>query len=307
MLARTLVAAQVKATERRPGRTPVRVVTAAMNRPAAVKAATISRRMLEVARPSTPSSCSKTAKWTHAVSVANVSSTADETLLSATPDELDLAFVRDGSLYVAHRAKVSSTFDIGQPVVIPTGWTVRAGASLSADGKRLLLSGDGESKLGELTRSNRGGAFSAEVDTTAFAQVNQDALYTGKIYAFPAVSPGDDQLFYNSAFPSGGSSVVISTRTGEAAWSTPQTVAGGTLDGKSGSRRLPSSVSADARTLFYFNEESMNEEARWRDSALPNSPLYDMLSLGERRGAVPNSACDRLYSESDSDVVVETD
>ncbi|MET0791428.1 MAG: hypothetical protein ABW061_07895, partial [Polyangiaceae bacterium] len=72
-------------------------------------------------------------------------------------------------------------------------------------------------------------------------------------------------------------------------------------------RRLPNSLSADALTLFYFNEESMQEEARWRDTTVPSSLLYDMQSLGERRGATPNAACDRLYSALDGDVVAEKD
>ena len=59
--------------------------------------------------------------------------------------------------------------------------------------------------------------------------------------------------------------------------------------------------------MFYFNEESAHEEARFRATSALTSALYDMLSLGERRGATPNSACDRLYSESNSDVVVEKD
>ncbi len=254
-----------------------------------------------------PAVCSKIASWSDSVSVQNVSSDLGEILLSMTADELDLAFLRVGLLYVAHRATRSADFEIGDPIGIPASWTVAAGASLSGDGKRLLLSGDGVSKLGELTRSSRTAAFGTTVDTTAFSMVNQDAQYTGKLYAAPAVSPGDDQLFFNSAFPDGGSNVVVSTRKGSEPWSTPSIVSSHELDGDTGMRRLPNSVSSDALTLFYFNEESMQEEARWRDTAVLNSPLYDMMSLGERRGATPNSTCDRLYSEFDSDVVVEKD
>ena len=254
-----------------------------------------------------PPVCSKVASWSGRISVGNVSSDLGETLLSVTADELDLAFLRSGLLYVAHRATRSAEFELTDPIAIPGGWTVATGASLSGDGKRLLLSGDGESKLGELTRSSRTAAFGSTVDTTAFSAVNQDALYTGKMYAAPAVSAGDDQLFFNSAFPDGGSNVVVSTRKGSEAWSAPSIVSSPALDGDTGMRRLPSSVSSDALTLFYFNEESMHEEARWRDTAVLNSPLSDMMSLGERRGATPNSSCDRLYSEFDSDVVVEKD
>jgi hypothetical protein len=240
--------------------------------------------------------------------VASVSSAADEVLLSMTPDELDLAFLRGGMLYVAHRAAASAAFAVGSPVAIPAGWSASQGAGLSPDGKRLLLVSDpDQKKLGELSRASRDDAFAGAVDETAFQAVNDDAVYTGKLYAFPVVSSGDNQLFFNSAFPMGASTVVVATRSGSAAWKAPVQLTSKLLDGGATTRRLPSGVSADARTLFYFNEESMAEEARFRDTASVASPLYDMVSLGARRGATPNSACDRLYSSATGDVVVEKD
>jgi hypothetical protein len=257
--------------------------------------------------PVTPSACSETAKWSGASSLDPVSSAADEALLSVTADELDLAFQRGTALYVAHRAQASAAFDIGSPIAIPSGWSVAQGAGLSPDGKRLVLVSDPDQrKLGEMTRASRDGVFSGDVDESAFAGVNQDAVYTGRLYAYPAVSPNDDQLFFNSSFPMGASTVVVSTRgTGEA-WSAPVKLTSELLDGESKTRRLPSGVSADARTLFYFNEASMLEEARFRDTPSIESPLYDMVSLGARHGASPNTACNRLYSSS-GDVVVEKD
>ena len=211
-------------------------------------------------------------------------------------------------MYVAHRARVSDAFDIGTPVAIPTGWSTAQGASLSADGKRLILVGDPEQyKLGEMTRVTRDAAFAGDVDESAFASVNQSSTYTGKIYAYPVVSARDDQLYFNSAYPDAGSTVVVSTRDADGVWLAPTQLSGVVLDGAVGKRRLPTGVSSDERTLFYFNEETAHEEARFRDTSQQSSPLYDMITLGTRRGAIPNLACDRLYSESNSDVVVEQD
>jgi hypothetical protein len=258
--------------------------------------------------PIAPSACSETAKWSGASSVDPVSSTATETLLSVTSDELDLAFLRETALYVAHRSQAGAAFSVGSAITIPSGWSVVQGAGLSPDGKRLLLVSDPDQrKLGELTRASRDGVFGSDVDESAFAAVNEDAVYTGKLYAYPVVSPGDDQLFFNSTFPMGVSTVVVSTRSGSEAWSAPVKLTSKLLDGESKTRRLPSGVSADARTLFYFNEETMLEEARFRDTPTIESPLYDMVSLGARRGAAPNAACNRLYSSSTGDVVVEKD
>jgi len=258
--------------------------------------------------PLTPSACSETAHWSGASEVSPVSSAADEALLSVTADELDLAFLRAGMLYVAHRAEASAAFSVGSAVAIPTGWSAAQGASLSPDGMRLLLVSDpDQKKLGEMTRTSRTDAFGGAVDETAFAGVNGDAVYTGKLYAYPVVSPGDDQLFVNSTFPMGPSTVVVATRRGTDSWSPPVLLTSKLLNGQSTTRRLPTGVSADARKLFYFNEESMSEEARFRDTPSIASPLYDMVSLGMRRGATPNIACNRLYSSATGDVVVEKD
>jgi hypothetical protein len=258
--------------------------------------------------PVPPSACSETAVWSNAKDVGVVSSAAAEMLLSVTPDELDLAFLRGGSLYVAHRDQVDASFALASAVALPPGWTAAQGAALSPDGKRLVLVSDpGQKSFGEMTRLTRDAAFNGEVDESAFATVNEDAVYTGKLYAYPAVSPGDTQLFFNSTFTMGASTVVVSTRNPGGTWSAPVVLSSQVFDGTDAQRRLPTGVSADERTLFYFNEESMQEEARFRDTPTLSSPLYDMVSLGARRGAAPNTACNRLYSDASGIIVVETD
>ena len=249
--------------------------------------------------------CSETAAWSGAAEVSSVSSAADEALLSMTPDELDLAFLRADAVYVAHRVAATASFTVIGAVAIPAGWSVAQGAALSADGKRLIVVSSDQTQLGELTRASRGGAFSGPVDQSAFAIVNQASMYSGNIFASPALSPDDLQLFLNSASPGGTSTVVASSRAAGQPWSAPTRVIAA-LDGNQ-ARRLPSSVSADARTLFYFNEATMKEEARWRDEPKLTSPLYDMVDLGMRRGAQPNAACNRLYSQSAGNIVMEQD
>jgi hypothetical protein len=256
--------------------------------------------------PPGPSTCSETAMWSNATNVASVSTTAGEVLLSVTSDELDLAFLRSGALYVAHRADADGTFTVSAAIAIPDGWTATEGAALSADGKRLILISTDQTMLGEMTRSTRDAAFAGALDESAFTTLNQTSTYSGNIYASPALSPDDLQLFLNSTSPGGGSTIVASTRTASAPWTAPTRVTSA-LDGDAGARRLPTGISADERTLFYFNEGTMNEEARWRDTPQITSALYDMVNLGARRGAQPNAACDRLYSQSSGDVVVEQD
>jgi hypothetical protein len=253
-----------------------------------------------------PPACSETAVWMSPTTVANVSTTANEVLLSVTSDELDLAFLRAGALYVAHRTDASGSFTEGSAVSVPSGWTATLGAALSGDGKRLVLVSTDQTMLGELTRSARGAGFTGSIDVTAFSLLNQSTMYSGNIFASPALSPDDGQLFLNSLAPGGGSTVVVAMRSADQSWTSPTRLSSA-LDGEPKMRRLPTGVSADARTLFYFNEATMKEEARWRDEPSLTSPLYDMVDLGTRSGAQPNSACDRLYSQSSGDVIFERD
>jgi hypothetical protein len=235
-----------------------------------------------------------------------VSSAADETILSLTPDELDLAFLRAGALYVAHRAEATAAFSVSAAIAIPDGWSAAQGAAFSADGKRLVLLSSDQTQLSEMTRAARSAAFSGELDQAAFSTVNETSMYSGNIYAAPVLSADDQQLYLNSTSIGGASTIVASTRSAGAPWSAPTRVISA-LDGAAGARRLPTGVSADARTLFYFNEGTMREEARWRGEPRLTSPLYDMVDLGTRRSAQPNAACDKLYSDAAGDVIVEQD
>lgn len=256
--------------------------------------------------PPGPALCGETASWTGSTPVPGVSPSSSETLLSITPDELDLAFLSAGALYVAHRAQATASFTPGNPIAIPSGWSATQGVALSPDGKRLILVSTDQALLGELTRATRDETFTGAIDQSAYATVNQNAVYTGNIYASPTVSPDDLELFFNSAFQGGASTVVASTRAAGQVWNAPTRVAP-ELDGVDTSRCLPTGVSADERTLFYFNEMSMQQEARWRDEPQLNSPLSDMVNLGKRHGAQPNAACDHLYSDTATNVIVEHD
>ncbi|HEY8946976.1 MAG TPA: hypothetical protein VIM73_22185 [Polyangiaceae bacterium] len=252
-----------------------------------------------------PPQCHQTASWSSSTPLTGVSLDANQPL-SLTHDELDLAFIHGGVLYTAHRVQASDPFTVSAPVALPSGWDPKHGFALSDDGKRLVLVSVDQTAVGELTRSARDAAFISTVDQTAFELVNQASMYSGNVFAAPLLSADDAQLFLSSTAPGGSSTVVVATRTRPTdAWGTLTRI-GAELDGPSGARRLPTGISADARTLFYFNEESMKEEARFRAAPIANAPLYDMVDLGKRRGATPNTACTRLYSTSASSLVFES-
>jgi len=91
---------------------------------------------------------------------------------------------------------------------------------------------------------------------------------------------------------------------GDGAWAMPANVSEGIFNGTTAKRPLPSALSSDSRTLFYFDEGTAKQAARFRDR--PDAPLYTALDLGDRDGAIMNAACNTVYYTSGGNVLVET-
>jgi hypothetical protein len=269
----------------------------------------------------TPGACSETATWMGEAPLDVVSTNAQERLLSITADELDVAFLRDDALYLAHRSAPSLSFGAPTVVAVPAGYTAEAGAALSSDGKTLvLISSDGQS-FAALTRDSRTAAFGATADASAFLALNLRAVQTLEHYAAPVLAP-DGKSFVFAAFtpppddgaggasevpvdPSFGLSVVYESVWSSTVWAMPTNISQGSFDGTSAKRPLPSGLSSDSRTLFYFDEATSKEVARFRDR--PDAPLDFSVDLGDLRGAIPNSQCNRIYYSSAGDVATARD
>jgi len=253
-----------------------------------------------------PAACSETAAWMGAAPLPSVSTTADERLLSITADELDIAFLRDGALYVAHRARAKDDFDAGTAVTLPAGYVADPGVALSADGMTLVLvASDGQS-FASLSRSTRTADFGSAADPSAFQALNARAVQTLEHFAAPVLAP-DGKSFVFSAFTPGqnGISVVYESLWVNAEWDMPRNISQSLFDGSGDKRPLPTGLSSDSRTLFYFDEAQSKELARFRDR--PDAPLYDTIDLGALNGAIPNLGCNRLYYSKSGDVLSEVD
>ena len=265
--------------------------------------------------PVKPGACSETATWPHATPLEGISTDADEQLLAITPDELDILFLRDGSPMSAHRDLASTAFGAADAMTIPDGYGTKDGVALSSDGKTLVLLATSGPTAGQsfaaFTRPSRSAAFDGTADATAFAVINQRAIQTGQHYAAPILAP-DGKSFVFSAFtpipeggfPNGfqGVSLVYEAVWTESGWTMPESISMALFDGSSVTRALPSGLASDSRTLFYFDEGSGKQMARFRDR--PDSPLYGVVELDTRKGAVPDAPCDRLYYSSGGDVLV---
>jgi len=262
--------------------------------------------------PVTPSICSESATWNGPTPLAGVSTAANERLLSITPDELDILFLRDEVLMSAHRNAASAAFDAGAAVTLPDDFSAAAGVALSADGRTMVLLGVDGQTFASVTRNSRSGAFGTTADSSAFTAINQRAIQTMQHYAAPVLAP-DGKSFVFSAFtpepddgfPSGfeGVSVVFESVWSATSWAMPESISQNLFDGTTGTRALPSGLSSDSRTLFYFDEGSGKQVARFRDR--PDAPLYTAVDLGDRIGAVPVAKCNRIYySSDDGDVLI---
>jgi len=264
--------------------------------------------------PVTPGACSEAAAWASATPLAGVSTAANERLLAVSADELDILFVRDDAPMRAHRDSRSSAFDAASALAIAAGYSVEAGAALSADGKTLVLLSTTGQHFAAFTRSSRSDDFDASADDSAFVAINQRALQTTQRYAAPVLSP-DGKTFVFAAFspiPEGGFSgsfqgisMVFEAPWTTHGWAMPESISQDLFDGSSVGRALPSGLSSDARTLFYLDEASGKQMARFRDR--PDAPLYTVVDLGTRTRAVPNAECDRLYYSSEGDILVSTE
>jgi len=250
-----------------------------------------------------PGACSETAAWSGAAPLPVVSTTADEHLLSITADELDIVFVRSGAVYRSHRDASSASFGAPSTVALPTGYVADAGVALSGDGLTLVLvSSDGLS-FGALSRAARSDDFRTSADTSAFLGLNARALQTLEHFAAPVLAP-DGKSFVFTGFTPGadGTSVVYESLWAGSEWAMPNNISRlATFDGTGDKRPLPTGLSSDSRTLFYFDEATSKEVARFRDR--PDAPLYHAVDLGGLAGAMPNGKCDRIYYSSTGDVL----
>lgn len=262
--------------------------------------------------PVLPGTCSETTEWKGATSLATVSSAADERLLSITVDELDIIFLRDGALYRAHRNASTEAFGAAALVTVPAGYDTAYGATLSADGKTLVLVASSGQAFASISRTSRTAAFGATADASAFQALNSRSIQTMEHYLAPVLSPDGKSLMFaafmpppQGGFPVGqtGVSVVYESYWVGGVWAMPNNVSHDLFEGTSFERMLPTGISSDSRTLFYFDEGLAKEQARFRDRA--DAPLYTLIDLGMRDTAVPNADCTALYYSGDGNVLVD--
>ena len=250
--------------------------------------------------------CDIEASWGDSTPLAGLSTAeADETLLALTPDERTLVFTRDESLFVADRASVAQDFGTPVELTLPAGYTHEHGLALHPDGLALVVVGELGETFAEVTRATRSGAFIAEADATRFAAIAQHVMYTGGEVAGPVLS-SDGSTFFFTRLKGGSSNVHRASGSPELFMrDAPEDSA---ISGSAAAYKLTQSLSADGRTLFFYDEGEGESAGLW--SRAPGAPFVHRAAFPGMKSVFAAAGCARIYGtrelEGSLDIVIET-
>ncbi|HWA77137.1 MAG TPA: hypothetical protein VG937_32600 [Polyangiaceae bacterium] len=243
--------------------------------------------------PPSPSVCTPKASW-GAPERLELSTAGDDVLGGVTPDELSIVWMSGGEVHYADRDSVDGEFAAAQ--TIPKGDSYFAQVTLSPDGLALIgvrLDGAG---FGVLTRAARADAFQGEPDESPFEALYgaPAANFSNGPFADPVISANGAHLFYSALeLESNASASIYDSRGSDGIWPWGTPLSGALLYSEGGAFRRPTGVASDLRTLFYWDE--LAGEARLSFRPRLDAAFSGWESLGMRRNALPNRACDRLY------------
>jgi hypothetical protein len=254
-----------------------------------------------------PPLCDFEASWGNPVALAGVSTAqADERLLGMTHDALTLVFTRDDVLMIADRPSAEDDFGAAVAVTMPAGYAHTRGVALHPDGLGLVIVSELGDRLAEVTREARSGDFDAAVETARFEDLSENAVQYGGGLSSPVLSASGTSFYFTQL--AGNASKVFHTQgtTAFAIPTMPEDLV--TLGGEDGDFKLTLSVSADERTLFFFDEALGHAAGLWNSA--PGAPFYDEAHFPGLDSVFSDADCSHLYGTSDSDgsldVVLET-
>jgi hypothetical protein len=237
----------------------------------------------------TPPLCPDSDAWGEGVRIDELSTADDDLIGGLTPDEGTLVWLSGEAVMVADRADASAPF--GEPQQLDDTDFVQA--TVSPDGLHLVGTRFGNFAFSEVVRESRDEPFSGEPDDTAFADLNHTvaSIPVAKSVGDPLLI-GDDWFVFSYYLSPPDMSLTIRQGVGPL-YSFGVPIGGAMLQAQGEERRIATGFGADLRTLFYWDEVEGVEQQAQRADAGSDFDRYQ--SLDDRRGAVPNEACDRLY------------
>jgi hypothetical protein len=242
--------------------------------------------------PAAAGVCTPGTRWGSGRAVAVMASPADP-LIAITPDELTLLLLHVTSV---GEAMIADRSDVGDDFGTPASVGIDGVLGMSPDGLRvILLASDGT--LQEASRAAAGEPFGSPEEGD-FSALNMAAAADGLRLGAPVIAPDDRTLYYLAAPPDGATYALhVSTRSGVGAWPVGTEVKACQLESFQGFNPVPTGVSSDGLTLFYWDSFYGRARAAFRETA--GGPFVWFDDLGELAAAQPNAACDRLYYSSD--------
>jgi hypothetical protein len=239
--------------------------------------------------PSFTADCAPTAAWGTGEAVAS-DAAEGAIFIGVTPDELTLVWSEahgsEPHYYFADRSSPGDPFGPAQEV---TGVHLLA---VSPNALRLVALSADQSALLTLSRNDRSSAFGAAAEEE-FSLLDADARANGWSFSSCAISPDDRTLFYTAGAADTEHPLRVSKRDGTGAWPVGEQLEQCEFEAHGGYGRYPTGVSADGKTLFFYDSWRGMARAAWRESS--TSEFTWFRDLDELIVSQPNAACDRLY------------
>jgi hypothetical protein len=256
--------------------------------------------------------CSPNTQYGSPSAVPGVPAFGTQPLVTMTNDELTLAWVVDngggeGTVFVADRTSATAAF--GAAIQLPPSSTassffsgdatvVDAGDSyfafdrvaLSADGLKLVGIGVGNHAIAQFTRVMRSGAFTATPAEGPFGTLVQ-TLMPGEMLGDPVLGSNGSDLVYSKYGLSPTLSVYETFLNGQT-WPSGAGQTATALAEASGHRKRPTSMTADRRTLFVWDEAG---QAYGILRETDTSQFNFAISFGTRFSIQVNGDCTHLY------------
>ncbi|HEX7667054.1 MAG TPA: hypothetical protein VF407_21135 [Polyangiaceae bacterium] len=232
-----------------------------------------------------------------------LSTNGDDRLDSVTPDELSIAWtVGTGGtavLYYADRALASDAW--GTPQSFAAGTYTADRVALSPNGLRLVVVKADRSGFEELTRTNRtgtGSTFTLPTDPEGPFTNNVNFLVpSGSSVGDPVIDSSDTDFFYSQYDGTGGKTIFKANRLGlsyDESWGIGFAIDGdSSLEAVGSARRQPTGVSADARTLFLYDQTTSTERVTTLSTS--SGAWGATVDYGQHLYAAPTESCGSLY------------
>jgi hypothetical protein len=241
-----------------------------------------------------PARCKTSIVWALLERVESIPNDHLARLGGISPDELTAAWTSGGGdVYVADRATYKDAF--GVPVKVNAAALASDRVAVAPTGNALIAVGADRGSFIGFERPSRDAAWVVS-NGLEFTQVK--VVFEGGALVSEPVLSGDKRSFFFLVTPPGQPAHLREAAwdSVQRSWGLPSRVPNVELEqAAGGKRRRPTGMSADGRTLFFFDEATNVERAAWRDA--PSTPFQLFEDIGAFGEAIPNLRCDTLYHQ----------